>query len=411
MKSTDHFKFFCWKRLIFLSACSLFGFCSHARAELRAWSGNAELSTVGSPEDSVLWNFRPGLGLKWEPSFSLLPHWSLGLEGRIRADSQSEFAASGRQFDARVDRAVLQWIGSEASLSAGWQKFTWGDSAFLDGVDVLNARDLTEPVYTDDELLKIAVPSVSLQYLAGNTVFQAVMIVQPSRSPVPTEAAGVNVNAPEPLRPGDVYEFGLKAGGLLKNGWDINGYLASHLERIPQAVLVQDPLGLSVRLFEPRVFTLGVTATQSAGDVVVRSEMAFHFNRALPQFGLAQEATANQMVGHVTADFTLFSDLILTGELWAEKWSEASSDSFKNTSSLLGARLQKSLWSQRADTSLGFLSSASVNESLLTAGFTWKFLDAWQWNIDAYRVQTSKGHSLARRQLKNLINSTLKFQF
>lgn len=411
MKLFRHFISVCWKQLIFLAACSLFCVYPDARAEVREWSGSAELFTVGSPESRVLWHFRPGLGLKSERIFVRFPHWSLGLEGRIRADSQTEFAASGRQFDARVDRAVLVWTGSQASFSAGWQKFTWGDSAFLEGVDVLNARDLTEPVYTDDELRKVAVPSVSFQYLAGNTVFQAVMIVEPARSPLPTQAAGVSVSAREHLRPGDVYEFGLKAGGLLKNGLDINGYLASHLERIPQAVLVPNPLGLSVRLFEPRVFTLGLSATQASGDVVVRSEMAFHFNRALPEFGLVQEATANQIVGRVTADLTLFSDLILTGELSAEKWSEASSDSFQNTSTLFGVRVQKPILSQRVDASLGFLSSASLAESLLTAGFAWKFLDAWQWNLDAYRVQTSKGHSLARRQLRNLITSTLKFQF
>ncbi|MEN9530689.1 MAG: hypothetical protein RI932_2562 [Pseudomonadota bacterium] len=387
------------------------GMSSAAQADLRNWGGFLEVLSVGSVPDKVLWNLRPTLNVKGEQPILGSKSWSLGVDTRLRVDTQADFLRTQNRYDFRFDKAALQWVGDSASVSFGWQKFTWGDTAFLDGVDVLNARDLSEPLYTDDELLKLAVPALSLQYLASSTVFQLVLIPLPERSPVPESAAGLVIKAPDELAYGEQLEFGLKAGGLLKSGWDINGYLASHLERIPQLRLVFLPQGTQARLYEPRVFTLGLTATQSLGDFVFRCEVAAHINRALPEVGLQNESSSDQFVLNLTTDLTLLDDFLISGQVWAEQWSAPSSQQFTNADMLLGTRLQKPFFSGRLEASAGAFGSFSSNESLITSGLNFRVFDSLQFSFDAYFAQTSKGHALERRQFKDLLRSSLKYQF
>lgn len=382
-----------------------------ATADIHSWSLGAEVASVGSLSDRVLWNLRPGLNLKWDSSLAKSSALNVSFEARVRADTQAEFAASRSRYDGRLDTAIVGWTGSSANVALGWQKFTWGDSAFLDGVDVLNPRDLSEPLYTDDELLKIATPAVSAQYLGANTIFQTVLILKPERSPVPDEIESLRVAKPKRFEFGDQLELGVKAGGLLKSGWDINGYIASHLERVPQIVLLPQPPIPSLRVHEPRVATLGLTATQSSGDWVFRSEVAMHSNRAVPKRGITQDLTADQFVVHLTSDLTVGSDLILTGEIWAEKWTEPSTADFSNANILLGFRIQKPFLAPQFDSNLALLISPRGEESFVTTGLSWKFLESWEWDLDAYFVQLSKGHSLERRNLKDLLRSSLRYQF
>lgn len=382
-----------------------------ARADLHAWGGSAEILSIGSISDRVLWNLRPGLNLNWEPSLSASQNFKLAFEGRVRFDTQSKFLSSGTYFDHRIDRALAQWTGDQASFALGWQKFTWGDSAFWDGVDVLNPRDLNESPYTDDELLKIATPSFSAQYLGGNTVFQAVLTFDTVRSTFPDELDALKVNKPLIHRGPESLEFGLKAGGLLKQGWDINGYLSSHIERVPQYVLVPSDAVPSLRLHEPRVFTLGLTATQSVGDFVFRSELALHSNRAVPDMGSTTALTAEQLVFRATGDFAVWSDMMITGEIWSENWTSPSTERFKNTNVLLGLRVRKPLLTSSLESNLSFLSSDDGEEWLASGGVSWKLLGDLLWNVDVYFVQLSKGHALARRNFKDLIRSNINYQF
>jgi len=382
-----------------------------AQADLRNWGGSVEISSIGSLEDRVLWNLRPSFNLKGEQQLWDSRALSLGVDARLRADTQSNFARSRSRYDLRFDKAALQWVGQSASVSLGWQKFIWGDTGFLDGVDVLNARDLTEPLYTDDELQKLAVPAMSLQYLAASTVFQVVIIPQPERSPIPDLPQGVILRKPRPLLFGSEPEFGLKAGGLLTSGWDINGYLASHLERVPQLRFLASAQGVEARLYEPRVFTLGLTATQTVGDLVVRCEGAAHINRALPEEGLKSEVSSDQFVLNLTADLTLFDDFLISGQLWGERWTAPASSVFVSSNLLFGGRAQKPFFSGRLEAYVGALGSFASGENLLTSGVNFRALESWQIAADVYFAETSKGYALSRRQFKNLISSSLKYQF
>lgn len=145
------------------------------------------------------------------------------------------------------------------------------------------------------------------------------------RSPVGDDIENIPVESPDEHLWIHDLEVAFKAGGLLKSGWDINGYLLSYFERIPQPIFKfpasppaagvpptrgnsNQPVGsvsaVTLRLNEPRVFTLGLTATQSAGDYVYRGELALHTNRALPDVPSTKASLADQAVFHGTTDVT-----------------------------------------------------------------------------------------------------------
>ncbi|MEN9809251.1 MAG: hypothetical protein RLZZ488_818 [Pseudomonadota bacterium] len=383
-----------------------------AHADLKSWSVIPELTSVGDFEDKYLLNLRPTIGFKWQSEVSFFKDISVSVEARLRADTQSEFVSTGKSYEFKGDHAYLQWQGNRASVGLGLQKYTWGDSAFFDGVDFLNPRDLTEPLYSDDEQTKIAVPSVNLQYLGDNTVFQTVVTLKASRSPFERSFNGISVEKPADRRWIADSEFGLKAGGLLKNGWDINGYLLSYFERVPQFYLSGSPqTGFAFKVNEPRVFSMGLSATQSAGDFVFRSEFALHSNRALPDQGAMLRSRSDQAVFHATLDATAFSDLLTTFEFWREHWFSKKSTNFLPDSMLGGLRTQKSFWNGRFEPAAGVLLSPDRKERWSYVRAQLKPYDSLQLSAELHWAQTSTGRVLARRGLRNLIRSSISFQF
>lgn len=383
-----------------------------ARAELKSWSATPEVLTVGTTKDRRLLNLRPGLGLKWQSEVYFFEEISISLEAKLRADTRSKFVSTGKKYELKSDHAVIQWQGNRASVGLGLQKYTWGDSAFFDGVDFLNPRDLTEPLYSDDEQIKIAVPSVNLQYLGDNTVFQTVITLKPSRSPLGGSFNGVAVEKAPARRWFMDSEFGLKAGGLLKNGWDINGYLLSYFERVPQFYLSGSPqTGFVLKVNEPRVFSMGLSATQSAGDFVFRSEFALHSNRALQDQGALLRSRSDQAVFHATLDATLLKDLITTFEVWQEHWFVSKSANFIPDSTLVGLRTQKPFWDGRFEPAAGVLLSPDRKEQWRYVRAQLKPYESLQLSAELHWAKTSTGRVLARRGLKNLIRSTISYQF
>ncbi|MFZ9519527.1 MAG: hypothetical protein ACO3A4_03530 [Silvanigrellaceae bacterium] len=387
-------------------------FSSVSRADLKSWSLTPEVETVGSVSDRVLWNLRPGLGFKWKDSLWKSDEFSFDAQARFRSDTQADFVSTQSRYEFKTEAAYLQWQGNRASAALGWQKYTWGDSAFFDGVDFLNPRDLSEPLYADDDSIKIPVPSANFQYLGNNTIFQTVVTFKSERTPVAKDYNGIPIRAPgERVWLSDV-EVGGKAGGLLKSGWDLNGYILSHLERVPQFVLVPKSLtDFELQLHEPRVFTLGLTATQSIGDFVFRGEFAHHANRAVPDQGATERGLASQAVFHGTMDATVSKNTLVTFELWSEWWSEKSSERFRGESTLIGVRLQRPFWDGRLEPSAGYLSAPDGAESWGFAKIDIKIFESSRIGVEGHWAKTSTGRVLARRGLKNLIRSTASWQF
>lgn len=391
--------------------CISFAFPQEGRAELSRFGGKFSLSSAGSPSDRVLWHLRPELALQYAHEFRQFEGLNLDLQVRGRADMQTPIGFSENYFDGKVDKLTLEWLGSRTSFAAGFQKLSWGGPSSFDGVDVVNAIDLSEPQYSDRELVKLAAPAFSFQFLGDNSIFQLVWVVLAQRSPVPESVNSIPVLKPRLLRFADDMEFSLKAGGLTKSGWDLSGYWSSHLERIPQWVVLNLPTGPVLELNEPRVFTFGLTSTQSISDVVLRFEFAHHSGRALPEVGLTEREVASQTVLQVGSDWNISDQSTLVGEFVAERWSRESSSGFESSLEYVALGVRRNSQNGSFETQFNLLFDPALKERLFSGRVAWKLSDVWQFDLDLNLVNTSKGRALARRQLKDLLRSELSFRF
>lgn len=382
-----------------------------ASADQTRVRGEASLTSVGSPSDRVLWHLRPEVLLQFNRELGQARNVIVDAQVRARADSQSDFLASQRRFDLRFDRLVLEWLGRDASLTAGTQIWSWGHPSSFDGVDVLNPIDLSEPLFSDRNLSKIAVPAVSIQFLGENSIFQLIWVVQAQRSPVPDEVNGIHVKKPQALDLGEEMEFGVKAGGLTKSGWDINGYWSSHLERVPQALLELQSGSPEVVFFEPRVFTLGLTATQSIDEFVLRAEAAYHANRAVPEALVARGESSGQLVVQSGVDWNISSETVVLADLMLERWGRESSEQFESSSEYGSLGIRSLFRSGTLETQFNYLLDSEMKEDLLSGKIVWKFWDVWELSVEVTQAHTSNGRALARRRIRDLIGSKLVVKF
>lgn len=382
-----------------------------AFADQTLMGGEVSLSSVGSSSDRVLWHLRPEVLLQVNRAFGKTRSVSVDLQVRGRADTQSDFVLSRGRFDLRFDRLVLEWLGRDTSFTAGIQKWSWGHPSSLDGVDVVNPFDLTEPLFSDRNLAKLAVPSVAMQFLGENSIFQLIWVVQAQRSPVPEAINGIPVREPQKLPLGDEMEFAVKAGGLTKSGWDINGYWSSHLERAPQTLLDVQNAGPEVVFFEPRVFTLGLTATQSVAEFVVRAEAAYHANRAVPEEFVARGESAGQLVVQSGFDWNVSDDSVIVGDVMLERWSRESTEQFKASSEYASLGVRSVFRSSSLETQFIYLMDADMAEDLLSGKIVWAFWDVWELSLEMTQAHTSSGRALARRRIRDLIGSQVSVKF
>jgi hypothetical protein len=154
-----------------------------------------------------------------------------------------------------------------------------------------------------------------------------------------------------------------------------------------------------------------VTATQSVDVFVFRAEAALHVGRAVPDISLRTVTEGSQLVLHGTSDFTMFEDMVTTFEVWNEGWSAKKSPTFDDKSLLFGFRTMKTFFKGEFEPSAGFMISDDGYESWSFLKVNFKFLESALLSAEAHWAKTSTGRVLARRSLKNLVRSSLSFQF
>jgi hypothetical protein len=110
-------------------------------------------------------------------------------------------------------------------------------------------------------------------------------------------------------------------------------------------------------------------------------------------------------------DATAFKNIVTTFEVWREWWSVKSNARFRGESALLGIRFQKPFWNGRLEPSAGYLASPEGAETWGFVKLDVKAFESSQISVEGHWAKTSTGRVLARRGLKNLIRSSVSYQF
>ncbi len=313
-------------------------------------------------------------------------------------------------------------------LRAGIQRFAWGRLDEYPPNDLLNPWDYSQFLRKPLEDRKIGVPSVSATLNNGDWTCDTVWIpvFVPYRLPMPYERwSGIasasalsqipnaEIVPAEPALPDRTIENSTIAFRARRNGdieWAVNlfnGYDTHPVFRT--TALVIDPQPGKV-LIDPgyvpdfhRISVIGMDAAAVRGDLSIRAETAYAFNRylnirkefwgypALPAPGIhplgSIEQKRDTLEYGIGADYRLFEDGLLTMQA-QQTIILGNVDLFyeQKVETLLWANVKIGWMNQKIETNLNIAYNPEHGDTMGKAGASYVFSDSWKAGFTAINL-------------------------
>ena len=332
---------------------------------------------------------------------------------------------------------------NDIDIRAGIQRFAWGRLDEYPPNDLLNPWDYTQFLRKPLEDRKLGVPSISAAVNKGDWAYEAVWVpvFVPYRLPMPDErwagsslASTIAQTIPnaelvphEPALPDHSIEnsnIGLRVKHLGDIEWALNlfhGYdprpvfKTTALSIIPQAGSVIIDPGY-VPDFH-KISVVGVDAAAVSGDLSIRAEAAYAFNRYLnirrelwgypailtpgahPLNPIEQKHdTIDYGLG---VDYRLFEDAMLTAQA-QQTIIMGSADLMyeRKVETLLWANVKINGMNQKIETNLNIAYNPEHGDSMLKANAWYVFSDSWRAGIAAMTLN-GPAQSMFGRYAKN----------
>jgi hypothetical protein len=208
-----------------------------------------------------------------------------GIEVELVARGWKDFEGEA---DVDLRRATLRVQGDPWTLTVGLQQVAWGETFGVFIADLVNPRDLSDPLLNEMAWQRRPVLAVNAQWLADALSLQLVAVPVPRDNLLPRSGApgdfipgGLPRLAPEPPRPGRDAEVGGRVGWLFDSGLDTAVFAYRHRNRNPVYRPERDASGLHLSPEVATVTSTGVTASWAAGPWVLRSDVVVHLDTPL----------------------------------------------------------------------------------------------------------------------------------
>ena len=198
-------------------------------------------------------------------------------------DTDREFIENNEWYVIRPDSLFLEFQRDFFRATAGMQQITWGESFGLPIVDVVNPVDLSEPIGSESQDYKIAVPVTSVEFIGGNFYLQGLYVPLARRSPIPDDLNGIPVIELPPFKVGEASEYGGRVGYLFPFGLDLKALYYHHNSRLPRFELdLSSPTEPRLIVAETTQNSYGFSISQSLDDVVIRADALFESGYLTP---------------------------------------------------------------------------------------------------------------------------------
>jgi hypothetical protein len=297
--------------------------------------------------------------------------WELRLGARAFYDFETKISEVSIRDLAIVRRT------DHVTATVGFQEIVWGETLGFPVADIVNPRDLRDPLFLDTDWVRLPVAAANVQYTGGPFRLQGLVTPIPRSAQLPDPGSpflpqGIPV-LPIPSfsvdRAGQDAEWGGRAG-VLVSGWDFSASFLAHWSRAPVFQLVTLPLAPPV--LEPvihRVSSPGLSLTKTVGDeVVVRFDSVLNIGEPQQSAVFAPPALVLESQNVIDADLTSGDWLI---SLQYEYDRQGSLDRH-----WLTARVQKTFFDRRLELD-GFMYRGLNNgDAWLQPMITWSFLDS-----------------------------------
>lgn len=304
------------------------------------------------------------------------------------ASSRLSLRASARAWwdlrsDAEVRALSIAYSGERVAATLGFQEIAWGETFGLPIADVVNPRDLRDPLFFEMDWMRKPVACANLQYLGDSLRLQAIVTPVPRVTDPPQRHSGFDPLPPAldgvrllpqrsyPLgRAGRDAEYGGRAGYLFDFGLDASLFYYRHWSRTPVVELGFDgPEPVLVPIVE-RVESFGLTFSQAFEDWVLRGDVVLRPREPWSGDALGPHRRIRRIQSVVGADVTTQDDWTLGGQVHYEQ--RATDNLF-----WLSARARKGLFDGRLEPQVFVYEGVGNTDLWLEPRVDWSVADAW----------------------------------
>jgi hypothetical protein len=198
-------------------------------------------------------------------------------------DTDREFIENNEWYVIRPDSLFIEFQRDFFRATAGMQQISWGESFGLPIVDVVNPVDLSEPIGSESQDYKIAVPVTGVEFIGGNFYLQGLYVPLARRSPIPEELNGIEVVKLPSFKVGEASEYGGRVGYLFPFGLDLKAFYYHHNSRLPRFELdLSSSTQPRLIVAETTQNSYGFSISQPLDDVVIRADALFESGYLTP---------------------------------------------------------------------------------------------------------------------------------
>ncbi len=250
------------------------------------------------------------------------------------------YASGHLSFELR--EFYLQWLIDPGVITVGKQQTAWGTADVLKVLDVVNPQTFREFILEDFEESRIPMWSINIEYPIGDAIVELVWVLDQTYDELPQEGwlyeftssrlrppapPGVREVIRDPERPSRLFadsDVGLRVLAFAY-GWDVGAYYLYHYDNQPAyfgEVSIDD--GQPVVTVTPRyqrTHLLGLSFANAFGDLTVRGEVAYNFDKFLINTAITDGGSIlpvrSDELGHVLGfDWTGVTDTFLSTQIF-----------------------------------------------------------------------------------------------
>lgn len=245
------------------------------------------------------------------------------LRGWLGLDHENE-----PEYELDLRALSLSRADDHTDIQIGFQQIAWGETFGFPIADLVNPRDLRDPLFFEMDWIRRATFSANLQLMVDNLRLQGVATPVPRNDVIPERGSaydpfppildGIDL-APRREFPLDRFgrdgEYGGRVGYFFEFGLDVALLYLHHWNRTPVYELRFENFQPLLVPIQKQIHSGGLTFSKAFEDWVLRGDTVVH----LEEPWIADDLGPSKRITHVQsvlgADVTTESDWILAGQV------------------------------------------------------------------------------------------------
>ncbi|OQB16641.1 MAG: hypothetical protein BWY17_01567 [Deltaproteobacteria bacterium ADurb.Bin207] len=310
----------------------------------------------------------------------------------VRGDLENEV-----QPELDVRELSLSRADDYTDIRLGLQQIAWGETFGVPIADVVNPRDLRDPLFLEMDWVRRPTWTANVQVMVESLRLQAVATPLPRNNELPERGSAYDPFPPvlkgvevEPQREfslgrfGRDGEYGGRLGYLFDFGLDVGLLYFFHWNRVPVYELAMQGGRPVVVPFQDRIHTAGITVSMAFEDWVLRGDGVMHGNVPWMTRDLQGTRRIDYLQAIVGVDRTTESGWTLGAQFHID---------YRGDRMLTwgSGRIQKSLWDGDLEPQIFAYIGVDNTDRWVQPRIDWHVLSLWTLSVRADLVWGTTG--------------------